>query len=146
MARYSVSHNTPVGSDLDIINLTGAATIRCKLYDMILGSDAGPADNANQYELARSTSVGSGGSALTEAPLDPLTVAATASALGGTFSAGPTEGNVLLEFGLNQRATFRWVAAPGSELISAATANNGLMLSTRGSSAYAISATFLWEE
>ena len=32
--------------------------------------------------------------------------------------------------GLNQRATFRWVAAPGGELIAKALAENGLMLRT----------------
>lgn len=146
MARYGVQHSTASGANLDIINLTGAATIRCKLYDLVIGSDANAADGVQQFQIERSTSVGTGGTALTEEPLDPLTVAATAAALGGTFSGAPAEGNVLLEIPLNQRATFRWVAAPGSELISAATASNGLMLTTRGAATHVVNATMLWEE
>ena len=147
MGKYSASHQTPAGTTLAIINLTGSAAIRCKIYDLIIGSDATPADQATEFTMVRTTDAGTGGTALTEAPLDPLTVAATGAAIGGTFSAQPAQGNILLMIPLNQRATFRWVAAPGSELISAATAANGIMLNSVGSTATPnINATLIWEE
>ena len=149
MARYSVSHQTAAGSDLGLINLAGAATIRVNVYDVLLGSDATPADQAGEFVLNRTTATGGGGTSLTEVPLDPLTVAATGAATGGTFTTQPTDtaNTELLMIAFNQRATFRWVAAPGSELISTASANNGLFLRSVAHSATPnINATLMWFE
>jgi hypothetical protein len=149
MAKYSVSTQLAAGADKGIIVLVGSAAIRCKLYDLILGSDA-TADSAGEFVVNRSTTAGTGGSGLTEVPLDPLTVAATAAATGGAWSTtepADTANTELLMIGMNQRATFRWVAAPGSELISLASANNGLFLRTVSHTATPnINATMLWEE
>lgn len=130
MGRYAVSHQTAAGADLGIINITGSAAVVLKIYDLLLGSDATPADLAGEFVLNRSTTAGSGGTTLTEVPLDPLTVAATGAAIGGTFAGEPvdTANTELLMIALNQRATFRWVAAPGGELMSTAAAANGLFL------------------
>lgn len=150
MGLYSVAHQTAAGTDLPIINLTGSAAIRVKLYDLVLGSDAAPADVAGEFVVDRTTGVGTGGTALTENPLDPLTVAATAAAVGGTFTTAPvdTANSNLLMIPLNQRATFRWVAAPGSELISTASASNGLMLNCTGMSSGTpnMNACIFWSE
>ena len=150
MGRYSVVHQTAAGTDLPIINLTGSASVRVKIYDVILGSDATPADVAGEFVIDRTTDAGTGGTALTENALDPLTVAATGAAVGGTFSTPPTDtaNSNLLMIALNQRATFRWVAAPGSELISTATASNGLMLNCTGMSSGTpnMNAVIFWEE
>jgi hypothetical protein len=145
--RYTMSHQTPVGTNLAIWILTGAATIRAKIYDLILGSDATPADVATEFSLQRHTAVGSGGTALTEEPLDPLTVAPTAAGLGGTFTGQPTWGNELMQIALNQRATFRWVAAPDGELISVANANNGIGLESQASGGTPnCNSTVMWKE
>ena len=53
---------------------------------------------------------------------------------------------VLLSVALNQRATFRWVASPGGELVYPATASNGLGIQTTTASAVAISATVHYNE
>ena len=134
MGRYSVSGVTPVGTTLTLLNLTGGTTIRPTVYDIVIGSDSSPADVATRFQVTNTSSVGTGGTTVNPRPLDPLTVAATATCLRGTFSGTPTIGNILLEISLNQRATFRWVAAPGSELIAAATANNGLQIFSVSSS------------
>ena len=126
MGRYGTEHQTAAGTNLTIIMLVGGATVRPKWYDFIIGSDASPADVATEFSLARTTAVGTGGTALTEEPLDPITVAATGAGTGGTFAAEPTYGNRLMNLALNQRATFRWVAAPGGEFITVATAANGI--------------------
>jgi hypothetical protein len=41
-----------------------------------------------------------------------------------------TAAAILLNIPLNQRATFRWVAAPGGELVMPATAANGFGIET----------------
>ena len=150
MARYSVSHQTPAGANKPIILITGSAAVRVHLYDMVLGSDATPADVAGEFIVERCTNNGTDGTALTEVKLDPLTVAATSVALGGTFagSGEPAASDALLMIGLNQRATFRWIAAPGGELISTATADHGLELRTVAMSSGTpnMNATLMWWE
>ena len=132
MGRYATVHQTAAGTDLALINFESNATAPPRIYDLIRGCDATPADVAGEFVLNRTTTVGTGGTALVPEPLDPLTVAAGTIAHGGTFSGQPvdTAASELLMIGLNQRATFRWVAAPGGELIAKALVENGLMLRT----------------
>jgi len=148
MGKYAAVHQTPVGTNLTIINVIGTAAIRCKIFEIQLGSDATPADIATEFNITRTTAVGTGGTGLTISPLDPLTVAATGTATGGTFGVEPTYGsNILLEIGVNQRAAYRWFAAPGNELICVASASNGLGLrsiNSGGTPNY--NATIQWEE
>ncbi len=138
MARnYNVSGNCVTGTGsttIPVMNVVGAATIRPMIYDITAGFDATPADNAFKFAFQRNTTVGtwagSGGAAITPQPLDPNDPAALASANQGVCSVGPTltAGQFALQWAQNQRATFRWAAAPGSELKIPATANNGLSL------------------
>jgi hypothetical protein len=147
MARYSTQHQTAAGTNKTVINLVGSAAVRPAWYDFVIGSDASPADVATEFNVTRTTDAGTGGSALAEPPLDPLSVAATGAGTGGTFAAEPSAGPILMNVALNQRATFRWVAAPGSELITVATAANGIMLSSVASGGTPnINATIMWYE
>jgi hypothetical protein len=58
-----------------------------------------------------------------------------------------TANAILLSLPLNQRASFRWVPAPGSELVTPATASNGLALRTpTAGGLVAITATVYVEE
>jgi hypothetical protein len=68
---------------------------------------------------------------VTPEPLDQADAAAV-SVAGSNFTVNPTlTANLLpLSIPLNQRASFRWVAAPGSEIVIPATANNGILTST----------------
>ena len=111
-----------------IINLTGAATVRPAIYSWTIGSDATPADLAGEFGIWRSTTAGAGGTALGENTRDPLTVAATGAATGGTYTAAPTitASSQQKMVALNQRATYEWNANPGDEIYAAATAANGL--------------------
>lgn len=147
MGRYSASHQTAAGTNLTILHAMGSAAIRVKLSHLILGSDATPADLAGEFTVALTTSAVSGGTSLTEAPLDPLTVAATAVATGGTYSGEFTYTNIALMIPLNQRATFQWWAAPGFEIFTVASANNGVGIRSVGHGGTPnINATMLWEE
>lgn len=149
MSKYSVSANGASGADPQtVINLFSAGNARGHIYDIIIGSDATPADQAGSMEVLRTTAVGTEGSGFTPTKLDPDSKAADCDA-GIGHSAEPTEtaNSQLLRFAFNQRATFRWVATPGSELIIPATANNGISLVRRASTAnFAMDATVLFFE
>jgi hypothetical protein len=87
--KYAVCHQTAAGSDLGLVNLSNGASVRAKLYELIIGTDATPADLAGEFVVNRTTAAGGGGTSLTESPLDTLSVAATTAATGGTFTAQP---------------------------------------------------------
>jgi hypothetical protein len=129
MANYSVQGLNETGTaNKTLINLIAATTVRPRLYDLIIGSAATPADQAANFLVGRTNAVGTAGASPTPAPLDPADPASLATA-GITHSVEPTYSGVnLLDIPMNQRATFRWVASPGSELVAPATANNGIGL------------------
>jgi len=126
--RYSISGQCVNTANTTILGLTSAATVRPKVYDLILGSDATPADNAAEYNLQRYTAAGTAGGAVTPQLFDPGDPASLASAGQGVYTAEPTytANAIMLMWAQNQRATFRWVAAPGGEIILPAVAANGL--------------------
>ena len=128
MRRYSIDGQDTNTANTTILSLISATTVRPKIYDLVLGSDATPADNAAEYVLQRVTTAGTA-TGVTPAALDPADPAALASS-GEAHSAEPTytANAIMLQFAVNQRATFRWVAAPGGEIVLPATANNGVGL------------------
>ena len=130
MARYSLSNSQGTPSSLtttyktqwDLTAATGATTLRrAWLYDIVFGANGTPADNMVSYVVDRQTSTGTRTSA-TPAPLDGADAAALITA-GVVTSIEPSEtaATQLLDVPTNQRATYRWVAAPGGELIVPAT-------------------------
>ncbi len=140
------------GTDKTLITIFDAAaapTARPAIYDVIVGSAATPADQAADFLLNRITAVGTEGSGLVPNNLDPAGPAGACDSGLGVFGGEPTytAAKQLLAFQLNQRATFRWVSAPGSELRCAATQNNGAGLKTvTSTSTQAYGATILFEE
>ena len=120
----------PVGTDKTLINLFNPAatpTVRGRIYEVILGSNDTPADNAGEFVVQRTTAVGTEGSGLVPKNLDSGGPAGAYDSGLGTFSVEPTytSGAVLLSVPMNQRTTFHWRAFPGGELVLAATQNNG---------------------
>ena len=107
---------------LSITAATGATTLRRgRIFDILFGADGTPADNAMTYKADRQTSVGTGTSA-TPAPLDAGDAAALlAATVNHTIEPTVTANTQLLEVPVNQRASYRWVAAPGGELVIPAT-------------------------
>ena len=124
--RYAIDGQDTNTATTTILGLTSATTVRPRIYDMVVGSDATPADNAAEYVLQRYTAAGTS-TAVTPQGLDPGDPAALASA-GEAHSAEPTytANAILLQWAQNQRATFRWVAAPMGEIVLPATAANGV--------------------
>jgi hypothetical protein len=128
--RYSVAVQDTNTAATTQVGITSAATVRPRIYDIIVGSDATPADNAAEYNLQRYTAAGTSTS-FTPVALDPADPASLSSA-GFNHSVEPTytANAILLEWAQNQRATFRWVAAPGGEIVLPATAANGAGIQT----------------
>jgi len=114
---------------------------RGKLGDILIGTNGVPADNYMQFDVVSvtlgTTPAGISGtlvsnlsSNFTNDPADTTVVAALQ--INSTGEAGITALTEKWLIGLNQRASYRWVAAPGQELLypanSSATGNNGLDL------------------
>ncbi len=126
--KYSIDGQSTNTAATTIIGLTSATTVRPKIYDLNVGSAATPADNAGRYVLQRTTVAGTL-TAVTPQALDPDDPLSLCSA-GENHSAEPTytANAIMLRWSQNQRATFRWVAAPESEIRLPATAANGVAL------------------
>jgi hypothetical protein len=129
--NYSITDDqTMTASPGDsVLSLVGTTGIRPSVYDVLVGTTGTPVDNALEFFLQNHSADGTG-DALTPTPLDYGDPAAGGTYL-GNHSVEPTytAGEIMLKFGLNQRATFRWVASPGSEIVlpASATAGVGLM-------------------
>lgn len=126
---------------------------RGKLYDILVGTNGTPADNYMEFDVTRAT-IGT----------TPASVTVGISSLSSNFSIDPADNGNAINWiainstseggiaattemwyvGVNQRASYRWISAPGSELVwpavSSATANNGIALRVR-SGAYTGTAT-----
>jgi hypothetical protein len=136
MAKYSVTN----GSSGQAIttsykSLTGIAASsgtqalrRGKVYDILVGTNGTPADNYMQWDVSRMTSSG----AYTAGNCVSLDTAdASAAALpkiNYTTEPTVTSSSNLFNVGVNQRASYRWVAAPGGELVYPATDLNGIVV------------------
>lgn len=124
---------------------------RGKLYDILVGTAGTPADNYLEYEVCRVTAstttvyLGTVSSVSSAYMLD-YADAGFGSMVTMNGSAGSSavipRGAQVWYVGVNQRASYRWVAAPGSELVwpaastTAAGNYNGLALASRSVSGY----------
>jgi hypothetical protein len=152
MRRYNgfsnATNTASATAPLAAVNANGATT-RARIYDFVIGSDATPADAATKIALQRMTTSGLGTTTVVPPPLDAADPASLMTWISAWSSTQPTITAVttLLQVGMNQRATFRWVAVPDSELVVPATTNNGIAVMSVVASAtanYAFSAQ--WQE
>lgn len=137
-----------VSTTAPMFNIVGATTIRPRIYDINSGSDATPADAGVKFGFSRTTVNFGTPAAFTPVALDPADPASLAlfSAPGGTAPTITATSNILT-WTQNQRATFRWIAAPGGELVIPATAAAGICLLSIVASATANYAWGVhWEE
>ncbi len=127
MPKYSVSGRVALANPNTLLGITRGASRRGKIYDFMIGSQAAPADVSFAIALVRSTVAGTGGTAITPRGLDPDESAAVAACQEApTAEPTYTANSELMEYALNLRATWRWVAAPDGELIWPDTAANGI--------------------
>ena len=146
--RYSVDGSDTNTDNTSILAVTSTTAIRPKIYEWSIGSRATPADNACGYQLERYTVAGAGTAVVPQAldPGDPQPGTATSLE---AHSSEPTytAAAILYAVNVNMRATFRWVASPGGELVLPATAANGIgIVATVPSTAFVVEATIHFEE
>lgn len=156
MSRYSVTNGASasggtqqatatgyVGAILGVVGSTTAPR-RTKVYDVLIGTNGTPSDNAMEWDISRVTA-GSTATTVTAMPLDQ----ADAAAINVSTANSSTHGTItalsnVFYVGVNTRASYRWVAAPGGELVSPATSSAGFQLRQRSPTGYTGTATGTW--
>lgn len=130
--KYGFSGSITGAATKTAVGMTATAAVRPFLMDLIISSNATPADNSSEWQVLRFTAAGTS-TAVTPTAYDSGDPAAT-TVCGKNHSVEPTYAPTvsLLDIAHNQRATFRWVAAPGEEIIAPATAANGFGVQCQG--------------
>lgn len=177
MANYAISNGSSygtaqltMGTSYSAVVMVTAATStmvsppvatglrRGKIYDLLVGTNQTPADAFVEYSVKRVTAgttltwLGSLSSVSSAFALDQADVGYSAFSVINTSAgstANYTQAGELFYVGVNQRASYRWVAAPGSELVYAAVSSasiNGLALLARGSLTTTVTGTVLFSE
>lgn len=120
------------------VNLAAAtATLTsARVYDFLVGTPGTPGDQYMEYDISRTTGATAGTSTAATASALDSSQRAAGTVTTVNYSAEPTViSSSVFYIAVNQRASFRWVAAPGGELVIPATNLNGFVLRYR-SSAY----------
>ena len=112
-----------------LVSTVSSATVRrVKIFEVNVGTDGTPADNVVVFDVSRQTAAGTS-TAVTPLPLDPADAAAlTTCTANSTAEPTITATSSVFNIAMNQRASYRWVAAPGSELVGPATSAAGFAL------------------
>lgn len=122
---------TVAGTTDTTLTLEIASATRFKIYEFSSGFQlASPSDNLMLVTGQRFGTTNDGtGDARIPNPLDPADAAAITTCL-TNHSAEPSSyvsaKEVWGPLGVHMRATYRWVATPGKEIISSVTANTGV--------------------
>jgi hypothetical protein len=120
--RYASTGAAAVANPRTVIVINGTTAVRPALYDLNIGF-ASPADNSIEWIVQRITAEGTD-TTVTPQPIDSGDPAcATTSGENSTIEPTKTAGAELLDEELNQRASYRWVAAPGGEILCPASTN-----------------------
>lgn len=158
MANYTITNGSTTGGGTQqataaayagaLIGVGSSTTIlrRGKVYDVLVGTNGAPADNFMEFDISRTTTT-STATVVASPPLDPADSAAAGLVTVNSSTHGTISVPNLWYIGMNQRASYRWVCAPGSELVWPATASNGVQLRQRsGSYTGTATGTILWQE
>ena len=155
MANFAISNSTLGGVGTQQAMTTTYKTLVCvyasttgttslvrrgKIYDILVGTNGTPADNAMEFSMGRMTAP-STSSIISAQPLDLADAVMASGAVANSTTEGTfTSSAEVFYVGINQRASYRWVAAPGSEIVYPATSSAGVALRAR-SPAYTGTAT-----
>lgn len=145
--RYATTGAMALIAADTVLSIIAATTVRPALYDIVLSSNSTPNDYSADFQVQRFSADGTG-SAVTPQPLDFADRAALTTSK-HTYTAEPTltANEILLRLAHNQRASVRWVAAPGGEIVVPALAGDGLaLLCNAVSTQFTEVATMMFEE
>lgn len=130
MPNYGLAGSETLAAGSTILYGVNGATSprRIALHHVILGASGTPDDQAAQIDIQRidDENATPGGVAKTPVPLDEGDPAALSNGVEAP-TGEPTYETALaiLELGLNQRATFQWIATPGKEPRASAAEDTG---------------------
>lgn len=126
--RYATSGAMALIAADTVLSVISATTCRPCVYDVVLSSSSTPNDYSADFQIQRFSADGTGTS-VTPTPLD-FNDAVSIATSKHTYTVEPTltAGEIALRLAHNQRATCRWVAAPGGEIVIPALAGDGVAL------------------
>lgn len=150
MPKYSVALARTLSATLSVGTITADASAprRMKLFRLIIGASGAPADTAALWQLQRCTTAGTS-TAVTPQLLDPADTVAAVNDAGENHTVDPTLTANAIPFSkaLHTRAPYDLFLGPGYEIVTPATASNGLALRTpTAGSTIAGNATIHYEE
>lgn len=121
---------------ITLMSLTAQTTglRRFNISELDIAADGTPGDTEVVFDVSRQTVAGTG-TAITPNPVDPAQPACATVGL-ANLTAEPTVTALssVLTLPINQRATFRWIAVPGSELVAPATNLAGFAIRSKSAS------------
>jgi hypothetical protein len=145
---FSNATNT-ASATVPLINLMGTATSSVGIFEINMGSDA-TADNAVKYAIARTSNRQTQATTVTPTALDQNVTQAALTTADITWNINPTitASSTVLQWGMHQRATYRWVAYDYSKFLrTQAGAGKGLcLLSVVVSSTFNACFSISWDE
>lgn len=113
MPSFSVNWNVTntASATVPLINGMATATNQIAIYELNAGSDA-TADNAVKYAIMRVSARGTQATTVTPNAVDQNVTQAGLTTWDATWNINPTitASSWVLQFGMHQRATYRWVA------------------------------------
>lgn len=145
---YHTRGSVAVGTDKTALSLIANTTTRGRIYQLVIGCAAAPADAASNWAVQRFTADGTG-TAFTPIALDPGNPAAlcTSKSNYSVEPTGMTANAFLLQASVNQRATFTWAAnGPQREIVIPATSGNGAAVKTTASTVTTNHEVGMWFE
>lgn len=152
ISKYTIvgqDTNTASTTQLYVVN-QATTPVNLELHEFSIGSDATPGDQASEYVIRYVTDENAtpGGTSLTPRPTMREGRAALATAIEAPTGEPTYTSTVnLYMIGLNQRVTFRWVAIPGFEFISADAEDEGFSIFTVGTtSAHNVNCSMIYTE
>jgi hypothetical protein len=139
VANYSINNSLggtqqAIGATYKTLVATTGVTAsrRIKWYDLSFGTIGTPSDQTYEWDVSRQTAAGTS-TTVTPVSIDPADAACDAvGTVNFTGEGTTTAASSNFYLGTNQRASYRWVAAPGSELVGpGGTFLAGLRFATR---------------
>lgn len=133
MPDYSTKLQRTLSTTASVGTIGAVSTTRARrgrIFEITVGSEAVPNDAAILWQAQRYTAKGTN-TAVTPRPVDPADDAFLGEAgENNTIEPTYTAGEFVWTCPLNQRATFRWIAVQGKEIIYPATTANGIGFQT----------------
>lgn len=145
----SLNATNTASATVPMVSLFGTATSQIGIYEINAGSDA-TADNAVKYAVRRASARGTQATTFTATAADQNVTQAALTTVDLTWNINPTitASSEVLQWGMHQRATYRWVAYDYTKFLrsQAGTGKGMTLMSVVVSSAFNAVFNLAWDE